>query len=136
MSDDNRGQGPLQTFRDGAVCVKLWRQDSPESGPFVSATVGRTYRDPVTGDYRESRSLGGTDMLKAQALLGEAHREALRWREHFREAGREAAAQLPLPETEAVPEPSRPSLAEQRDAALANAAPVPTGRGRERPRER
>ncbi len=122
MSNETK-QAPIQTFRDGGVVVKLWRQDGGENGPFVSATIGRTYRDPKSNEYRESRSLGGTDMLKAQALLGEAHREALKWREYFRE-------------TEGTQDPPRDkdrsaNLVEERDAVMAQAKSPDTGRGRE-----
>ena len=51
----------------------------------VASTVGRTYKDPQTNEYKESRALGGTDMLKAQSLLGEAHKEPVKWRQYFRE---------------------------------------------------
>ena len=151
MSEQTQGQPPLQTFRDGAVVIKLWRQESQEHGAFVSATIGRTYRDQATGEYREYRSLSGTDMLKAQALLGEAHREAVKWRQYFREterqqgppepekseavAARDAAVQQQLPETSAAPQADNPTMAGQRDTAMANAAPEPQGQDRSRQRE-
>ena len=151
MSDETKNAPPLQTFRDGAVSVKLWRQESPDNGPFVSATIGRTYRDQATGEYRESRSLSGTDMLKAQALLGEAHREAGKWRQYFREVGRQqgapepqqsepvserdAALQQPLPGSDLAPQAQAPTMAQHRDAAMANAAPTAKAPGREPSRE-
>ncbi|MDJ0685160.1 MAG: hypothetical protein QNJ84_10690 [Alphaproteobacteria bacterium] len=116
---------PIQTLRDGAVVVKLWRQES-EKGPFVSATLGRTYQDKRTGEYRESRSLGGGDVLKAQALLLEANREMVKWRDHFRDQQREQdrkqeqAQAVHAPQPEAAPQPHQ-DLAAERDAALANA---------------
>lgn len=151
MAEEIKNSPPLQTFRDGAVSVKLWRQESPENGAFVSATIGRTYRDQATGEYRESRSLSGTDMLKAQALLGQAHGEAVKWRQYFREterqqsapqpektepvAERDAALQQQLPGSESLPQAQPPTMAQQRDAAMANAAPVEKGRGHEPSRE-
>ena len=152
MSEQTQGQPPLQTFRDGAVVIKLWRQESQEHGAFVSATIGRTYKDPATNEYKESRSLSGTDMLKAQALLGEAHREAVKWRQYFREterqqgapepertepvAERDAALQQQLPGSEAVPQAQTLSMAQQRDAAMANAAPATSERGPSREPQR
>lgn len=90
MSEDQK-RPPIKTLRDGAVVVKLWRQEGRD-GPFVSATLGRTYQDKSTGEYRESRSLSSTDVLKGQALLQEAHREMAKEREQFRET---AARQQP-----------------------------------------
>lgn len=128
---EQKGQPPLQTFRDGAVVVKLWRQESPDKGSFVSATVGRTYKDPQTNEYKESRALGGTDMLKAQSLLGEAHKEPVKWRQYFRETEMQNGPPESM-QTEAQQESQaadRPSLtlAQQRDAAMANAGPNQSG---------
>ena len=67
MSDEKQ-KGPIQTLRDGPLVVKLWEQQGPK-GPYVTATLGRTYRNEQTGEYGESRSLGGADVLRAQALL-------------------------------------------------------------------
>lgn len=143
-----KGQPPLQTLRDGAVNVKLWRQESPENGAFVTAMIGRTYKDPETGEYRESRSLSGADMLRAQALLGEAHREAGKWRQHFRENERQQGAPEPeAPEAVAARDAAleqhgqaggldSPGLAQQRDAAMANAAPATPKRGPQREPQR
>ena len=126
---EQQNNAPLQFLRDGALVVKLWRQES-EKGPFVTATLGRTYKDQATGEFKESRSLGETDMLKAQALLREARKEAQQWKSYFKEIEQpnqkmEKEAQQPAPEHAAAqPEPS---LAEQRDAALAQAAPDQSG---------
>ena len=151
MSEEIKNDPPLQTLRDGAVVAKIWRQESPEHGAFPSVTIGRTYKDKATGEYQESRSFSGTDVLKAQALLGEAHREAVKWRQYFREidrqkgapepeepeavAERNAALQQQLPGSEAEPEANNPTMAQQRDAAMANAAPAEKGPGHERSRE-
>ena len=133
-ANDEKGQPPLQTLRDGAVAVKLWRQESEEHGAFVSATVTRTYKDRETGDYRESHSLSGADMLRAQALLGDAHREAGKWRQHFREIERQQGA--PDPESPNAVAERDTALAQQRDEALANATSPARRSGRERSRER
>lgn len=133
-TSEEKGQPPVQTLRDGAVAVKLWRQESREHGVFVSATVTRTYKDRETGDYRESHSLSGADMLRAQALLGDAHREAGKWRQHFREIEQQQGA----PEADAPDAVADrdSALAQQRDEALANAASPAKNPGRERSPER
>jgi len=117
--------GPIQTLRDGAVVVKLWLQES-KNGPFVTATLGRTYQDRQSGEYRESRSLGGTDLLKAQALLGEANREMIQWREYYKaQKAQEQQAQQQQPDGQkGSGQPSATAssdLTAARDAALGNA---------------
>lgn len=122
MSEDKK-QAPIQTLRDGAVHVKLWRQEGP-NGPFVTATLGRTYQDNETGKYLESRSLSGADVLKGHALLLDAHRNIGKWHAHYKELANKEAPQ------------QEQGLVAQRDAALAEAkqpAPVDApGRALER----
>lgn len=122
-----KNQGPLQTLRDGAVFAKLWQHES-KNGPFVSVTLGRTYRDEQSGEYRESQSFSGSDILKGHALMLDAHREAGKWREHFKEQQKAQDRQAELPVLSAAPPQSQPpqGLAAQRDQALAHArAPEP-----------
>lgn len=130
---EGHNEGPLQTIRDGAVVVKLWRHEG-QNGSFVSATLGRTFQNKQTGEYGESRSLSGTDVLKAQALLIEANREMIRWRDFFREEAREMGeeqAEMPglKPEPENAPETSVSApqtvqgLLAHRDEVIAKAKP-------------
>ena len=136
MSDDKQ-KGPIQTLRDGALVVKLWEQQG-ENGPYVSATLGRTYKNEQTGEYGESRSLSGSEVLRAQALFGEAHKKMIQWREYYKEVGRQKQAEQSGTGPEATPQEERPvqGLAAQRDAALANAKPSPPARSPERSPER
>lgn len=124
MSEDTK-KAPVQTLRDGAIVVKIWEQNG-KTGPYVAATLGRTYKNEQTGEYGESRSLSGADVLKAQALLGEANKEMILWREYRKEIARQQQGQdAPNPE----PAENRPDqgLVAQRDQALAKAAqPNPT----------
>lgn len=127
MNEETRN-APIKTLRDGAVVVKIWEQHG-KNGPYTSATIGRTYKNEQTGEFGESRSLSGSDVLKVQALLGEANKEMILWREYHKEIARQqqpnqppadnAATQVALP-TEAQ---SAQGLAPQRDAALSNAQP-------------
>lgn len=111
--------GPIQTLRDGAITVKLWRQES-RNGPFVTATLGRTYQDKQTQEFKESRSLSGSDVLKAQALLGEANREMIAWRKYFK-AEQEKLAQEQAEARANQPKSAATDMTAARDAALANA---------------
>lgn len=150
MSDEKK-QAPIQTLRDGPIVVKIWQHDG-KNGPYVTATLGRTYKNEETNEYGESRSLRGSDVLRAQALLGEANREMVRWRDYYKELGREAQpdqerahdaeASAPTPdgatEKPAAVREDRPAqgLAAQRDAALATAKPNASGRNPDRQPER
>jgi len=121
MSTTETGNGPIKTHPDGAVRVKVWRNETRDEGkPFYSVTIGRVYRDQETGEWRESRSLSPEDVLKSQPLLGEAYQtirqEQALDREHARTQTQEA----------------EPGLSAQRDAAMAN-APEPQRSVRQEP---
>ena len=135
MSDEKQ-KGPIQTLRDGPLVVKLWEQQGPK-GPYVTATLGRTYRNEQTGEYGESRSLGGADVLRAQALLGEANKEMIQWRDYYKEVERQKQPELsdPASEPKREPEPAQ-GLAAQRDAVLESAKQPAQQRERGRSPER
>jgi len=116
MSEEKK-QAPLKTLRDGAVVIKLWQQNS-KNGPFVTASIGNTYKDPKTGEFKESRSFSETDLLKLQELVPEARKEAMLWREHLKGAERYQ------------------NLSEQRDEVMEQAAPAQPSVQRQRSRER
>jgi len=141
MSDQK--SPPLQTFRDGAIFVKVWEQQG-KNGPYVTATMGRTYQDDRTGEYGDARSFTGTDLLKLQALMGEAHKEMTQWRDYYRVTGRtrdpDQTEQQTDPQAgpqaeQAAPDPTaQQSMAAQRDAALAQAKQPDRGQSRSRER--
>ncbi len=123
MSEEQR-KAPIQTLRDGAVVVKIWEQNGA-NGPYTSATIGRTYKNEQTGEFGESRSLSGADVLKAQALLMEANKEMILWREYHKEIARQQEPGQSEPNTQqAQSQPAAQGLAAQRDDALANAQPT------------
>ena len=125
---------PIQTIRDKAVVAKLWREEAQDGRAFVSVSIGRTYKNEKTGEYGEARNFSGTNILQAQALLGEAYQEARNWERHFREIEREQGALQPE-QSEALAERDE-GLAQQRDQAMANAAAPARKQGRERSPER
>ncbi|MEX2615249.1 MAG: type IV secretory system conjugative DNA transfer family protein [Alphaproteobacteria bacterium] len=110
----------LQLYPEPIV-VKLWRQDG-RNGPYVTATLGRTYQNEQTGEYGESRSLGGSEVLKAQALLGKANEEMIRWRDYYKETERRQVPEqgetptLDPDRNTVVPTPAR-DVPEKRPAA-------------------
>jgi hypothetical protein len=116
MSEEKK-QAPLKTLRDGSVVIKLWQQDS-KKGPFVTATIGNTYKDPKTGEFKESRSFSENDLLKLQVMVPEARKEAILWKNHFKEMERPQ------------------NLSQQRDEVMERAAPSQRSVQREQGRER
>jgi len=142
-TSEPKGRAPLQKLNSGAVVIKIWRQESA-NGPFVNMTLGKIYKDKETGKFRESRSLGATDVLKANALMPEAHKEMSLWKEYLKELeqqknppAREASTQVsqrdkvlsqensPQPPEHTAPQVNANSLAEQRDALMKNSSPAP-----------
>lgn len=73
MSDQNRK--PEATLSDGAVKVALWKREGPK-GPFYSATFSKSYRDS-NGDYQNSDSFTGADLLKLSELSKIAYHRAI-----------------------------------------------------------
>lgn len=103
--------GPIQTFRYKGAFIKLWKQES-EKGPFVTASVGKTYKDKVSGEFKESYSLGEHDLAKVDFLMPEARKEMAQWHAYYREQS---------------PQPGSPDMTAARDGALSKAAPAQSG---------
>ena len=124
MSDTQSGNPPVKTHPDGAVRVKVWRNETHEGKPFYNVTIGRAYQDRETGQWRESQSFGAADLLKLQPLLNEASQTIRQELAVDRERAR--AQQPPQLETPPREAPSPQGLEAQQQAAMANAAPAPT----------
>lgn len=128
---------PVETHRDGAVSVKVWRNITKNGNPAYSVTFQRTYTDPKTNQVAESRSFGGTDILKIPQLANEAYRTIGQMREMDKadrvnnQAPENDFDQQPTrqpynePQQQSAPTPpvEQNGLVEQRDAAMNNAAP-------------
>ena len=119
MSEQQTANPPVMTHRDGAVFVKVWRNEH-ENGAIYNATIGRTYTDKETGEIRESRSLSGDDILKVQPLLGKAYETI--------------SQERAMDRSFASSEPQQ-GLEAQRDAALAQ-TPKPQENASEKTRTR
>jgi len=64
---------PADTLRDGTVKATIWKRQG-ESGDFYATELARTYRDQ-DGNFRDSRSFSGTDLLRVSELAkGAYHR--------------------------------------------------------------
>ena len=124
MSETQSGNPPVKTHPDGAVRVKVWRNQTHEGKPFYNVTIGRAYQDRETGQWRESQSFGAADLLKLQPLLNEAY-QTIRQEQAL---DRERAQQPQQPQLLDTPAPEvapATGLEAQQQAAMANAAPAP-----------
>lgn len=57
---------PIDTIRDGALKATIWKNFG-DNGNFYSVELSRTYRDE-NGDYHDSHSFSGSDLLKIARL--------------------------------------------------------------------
>jgi hypothetical protein len=111
MTED-KNNAPLETFRDGSVTIKLWRQDV-ENQTYVNASIGKLYKDQQ-GAWHETRSFNDSDLLKLQALIPEAHKQMKHHQEQLRGIVQEQPAPEPAPE-------QQQDMAAQRDAVMSKA---------------
>lgn len=75
MSDEQQDKPktnkPLETFRDRALSVSVFRNEG-EKGDFFSVVPRKIYTTDQ-GEIRESKSLTGSEPLRQANLLGEAY---------------------------------------------------------------
>lgn len=64
---------PKFTMRDGAIKATVW-ENTTEKGTFCSVDLVRSYKDK-NGEWKETTSLTGGDILRAANLLNEAYQE-------------------------------------------------------------
>jgi len=72
MSSEN--QKPALTLTDGNIKATIWKQQGP-NGSFYSAAFSKTYRDEQ-GNYHNSHSFAGTDLLKVSQLAQQAYQRS------------------------------------------------------------
>ena len=70
---------PARTLQDGALKATLWKNES-KNGAFYTATFSRTYRDG-DGNYHDSKSFSGVDLLKLSRLAAQAYEDTQGLRE-------------------------------------------------------
>src|SRR5687768_4787851 len=103
---------PIQTFRENNLSVKLWEQHSQDGNTFVTASIGKAYKDKE-GNYHESHSFSLKDIEKLQTLLAETSKEMEKWHDYYRATGQ-------MKETTERPQPT--DMAAKRDAVMREAA--------------
>lgn len=124
MSDTNK-KPPLQTFRNQGVTAKIWEQHGPK-GAFTTVSIGKSYKDKSSGQYREGHSFTEKDLVILQGMLPQIQHETAKWKAYFNEAeqGHQAEAtprQQPQAQPQPQPERATDDMASKRDAALAQA---------------
>lgn len=62
---------PAKTIRDGLIKVTIWKNQS-ENGAYYSVEFTKGYKDN-NGDWKETNSFGGTDLLKISHLATRAY---------------------------------------------------------------
>lgn len=120
---------PVETHRDGAVSAKVWRNLNKDSEPYYAVTFQRTYTDPATNQIAESRSFGGTDILKIPGLADDAYRTIGQMRKMDKAERNQVQEQQqhqnqpPLPTVNEHQGNNQQGLEAQRDIAMADAQP-------------
>lgn len=85
---DDQTSGPAATIRDTNLKATIWRNEG-DKRPFYATSFSRTYKDQ-NGDYRDTDSFVGTDLLKLSELARKAYDRSNELRREDREAAREA----------------------------------------------
>lgn len=70
---------PTKTLRDGALRATIWANES-EKGTFYRTTLSRRYQDQ-NGDWKDSDSFTGADLLRIARLAELAYTETLSLRQ-------------------------------------------------------
>ena len=74
---------PTLTIRDGALKATIWKNFG-ENGNFYSVELSRTYTDSA-GEFHESNSFSGNELLRIARLAEQAYDEILSLRAIDRE---------------------------------------------------
>ena len=94
MNEQQDKNAPIQSFKNGAVSIKLWQNQGPEQS-FVNVSVRKLYKDEQSNQWKESKNFSPNDLPKLQAILPEAV-QAAHSRIHFEFTTRTAS---PIPAT-------------------------------------
>ncbi|MEM9494976.1 MAG: hypothetical protein AAGA09_03150 [Pseudomonadota bacterium] len=84
QNGNGRGDGPVETIRDGALKASIWRNEG-ENGPYFSTKLAKTYEDR-NGDLKDAQSFSNGDLIKLSELTRRAY---VRANELYREARHE-----------------------------------------------
>ena len=71
---DNTTQKPEMILNDGAIKATIWKREGPK-GSFYTTAFAKIYRDEK-GDYQNSQSFSGADLLKISELAKQAYQQS------------------------------------------------------------
>ena len=74
---------PAFTLRDGTLKATIWKNDG-EKGPWFSVDFSRGYR--VDGNWKDTSSIRGDDLLKLAFLAQEAYAKQLQLKAAHRDS--------------------------------------------------
>ena len=77
----NTKRKPAFTLRDGTLKATIWKNDS-DKGPWFSIDFTRGYR--TNGQWHDTHSIRGDDLLKLAFLAQEAYAKHLELKEIYR----------------------------------------------------
>lgn len=83
MTTPTNPNHPVATVRDGALKIAIFANESADGKTRYSGQLTRSYTD-ANGDWKETRSLSGSEYLRAALLLEQAYREEIRLRSESR----------------------------------------------------
>ena len=63
---------PHFKLKDGAVKLTCWKNEN-DKGAFYSVDLVRSYKNDETGEWKDTTSLSGAELLRAANLLTEAY---------------------------------------------------------------
>jgi hypothetical protein len=87
MTNQTNSNEPIARLKDGYLQVAIWRNTSEQGRNFYSVSkLKRTYKED--GNYKETDSLSGTQLLQAARLLELAYTRIRELEEADYQAGR------------------------------------------------
>ncbi len=87
MSNNTQNQhnpnAPLETFKDGAMTIKLWEREHQER-KYLNISIGKLYKDGQ-GQWREGRTMNDHDLLKLQNMIPAAYARIQQIQQQYRD---------------------------------------------------
>ncbi len=91
---------PYDTIRQGSVSANIWRNiRTDDQKPFYKVTFQKSYKDKVTGEWREAKSYNMNDMRTLSKLTDIAYDEIAHHQEQDRLARKEPQPEKPVATT-------------------------------------
>jgi len=69
-------QPPAKEFRAGGVSASIWHNETEQDGRTIvqhSVRINKRYRDPQTGDWRDSDYFFANDLPRLRLVLAKAY---------------------------------------------------------------